>query len=182
MGVSHIALAVKDVAASHRFYTEAMGFELVKTEVMAKGGGFARHLFYSTGSAADQMMALWDLSNVPGHEQIRTDISRDLGFDEYTNHIAFTVEDLDGLEACKQRWLGLGHSVVEIDHGWVSSIYTSDPDGITVEFAVVTRPPGEADRAEALALLADPAPPLNAHKPLVEVFRPDPQPQPSEGD
>ena len=33
MGVSHIALAVKDIEETHRFYTEAMGFDLVKVEI-----------------------------------------------------------------------------------------------------------------------------------------------------
>ena len=66
MGVSHIALAVKDIEATHRFYTEAMGFELVKVEINPQKGGFARHVFYSTGSSKDQLIAFWDLSNVPG--------------------------------------------------------------------------------------------------------------------
>jgi catechol 2,3-dioxygenase-like lactoylglutathione lyase family enzyme len=30
MGYHHVALAARDLAATHRFYTEAMGFELVK--------------------------------------------------------------------------------------------------------------------------------------------------------
>ena len=33
MGYHHIALAVTDLAATHAFYTEAMGFELVKAVV-----------------------------------------------------------------------------------------------------------------------------------------------------
>ena len=28
MGISHIALAVKDLEATHRFYTDVMGFDL----------------------------------------------------------------------------------------------------------------------------------------------------------
>ena len=49
MGISHIALAVKDIEATHRFYTEVMGFELVKVEIASMRGGKARHAFYSTG-------------------------------------------------------------------------------------------------------------------------------------
>ena len=33
MGVNHIAVTVKDIEATHRFYTEAMGFDLVKVEI-----------------------------------------------------------------------------------------------------------------------------------------------------
>ena len=57
MGVNHIAIAIKDMKATHRFYTEAMGFRLVKVEVVPQQGGFARHAFYSTGSESDQLIA-----------------------------------------------------------------------------------------------------------------------------
>ena len=164
MGMSHIALVVKDIEATHRFYTEAMGFELVKVEIVPKKGGFARHVFYSTGSSEDQLIAFWDLSNVPGAEDIRTDISRDLDFDPGTNHIAFQADDLDDIERRKQRWLAYGRNVLEIDHGWIHSVYTEDPDGIVVEFAVLTRPFTEGDAREALELLRAEAPPMAAEK------------------
>ena len=45
---------------------------------------------------------------------------------------------------------GCGHDVLEIDHGWIHSIYTEDPDGNPVEFAVLTQPFTEADAAEAV--------------------------------
>jgi hypothetical protein len=123
-------------------------------------GGFARHAFFSTGSSRDQLMAFWDLSNVPGNEEIRTDICRDLGLDPLTNHLAFSADDMGDLEQHKNRWLSKGYDVLEIDHNWVHSIYTEDPDGIAVEFAVLTKDFTEADSQEALELLRakDPAP------------------------
>ena len=36
MAYHHVALATRDLAATHRFYTEAMGFELVKAVVGAR--------------------------------------------------------------------------------------------------------------------------------------------------
>ena len=33
MGIHHMAFATRDAEATHRFYSEAMGFELVKVEV-----------------------------------------------------------------------------------------------------------------------------------------------------
>lgn len=173
MGMSHVAIAVKDIQATHRFYTEAMGFELVKTEIVPKEGGFARHVFYSTGSANDQLMAFWDLSNDPGAGEFSTDISRDLGLDVLTNHLAFSADDLDDLEARKQRWLDHGLTVLEIDHGWIASIYTEDPDGIAVEFATLTRPFTEADAEEAKALLDAADPPMSSDEPRVEFHVPE---------
>ena len=171
MGVSHIALAVKDIQQTHRFYTEAMGFELVKVEVVPQKGGFARHAFYSTGSREDQFIAFWDLSQVPGSEDIKTDICGDLGLDPLTNHLAFQAEDLADIERRKRRWLDFGRDVLEIDHGWIHSIYTSDPDGIGVEFAVVTRALSDADAREALELLHAEQPPLSQDVPKVSMHK-----------
>ena len=41
--------------------------------------------------------------------------------------------------------------MVEIDHGWIQSVYAEDPDGNVVEFAIVTEGFTEADAAEALS-------------------------------
>ena len=171
MGVSHIALAVKDIAATHRFYTEAMGFELVKVEFVAQRGGFARHVFYSTGPARDQLIAFWDLAKVPREGELRTDICRDLGLEAMTNHVAFTADDRDDLMRRKERWLRFGSDVLEIDHGWIHSIYTEDPDGIAVEFAVLTRDLGSRDAAKALELLRAETPPATAEKVRVELHK-----------
>ena len=133
MGISHIALAVKDLDATHRFYTDVMGFDLVKVEIADMRGGKARHAFYSTGSSEDQMIAFWDLRDVPGFgEGYKTDISRDLGLDPFTNHLAFQADSLDDLATKRDRLKDAGLHVVEIDHGWIQSVYAEDPDGNVV--------------------------------------------------
>ena len=59
MAFHHVALATRDIDATHRFYTEVMGFTLVKAVVApTPNGGWARHVFYDTG---DGMIAFWDL-------------------------------------------------------------------------------------------------------------------------
>jgi catechol 2,3-dioxygenase-like lactoylglutathione lyase family enzyme len=153
MGFHHLALAVKDIEKTHRFYTEAMGFTLAKVEVVPKEGGVARHVFYSTGAARDQLFAVWDYSGVRMEGELNTDISRGLGLGLGVNHVAFTASSLEDLKQRRERWLAAGHDVTEIDHGWVHSIYTLDPDGIMVEFAVLTRDFTDEDAEEALALL-----------------------------
>ena len=169
MGISHIALAVKDLEATHRFYTEVMGFDLVKVEIADMRGGKARHAFYATGSPDDQMIAFWDLRGVPGFEGgYNTDISRDLGLDPFTNHLAFQADSLDDLAAKRDRLKDAGLNVVEIDHGWIQSIYAEDPDRNVVEFAIVTKAFTPDDAAEALDLLTAEDPPL-APEPAVTV-------------
>ena len=171
MGINHIALAVKDMEATHRFYTEAMGFTLEKVEIANMRNGKARHAFYSTGSADDQMIAFWDLRAVPGVDDYETDISRGLGLDPFVNHLAFQADSLDDLAAKRQRWQDYGIDVVEIDHNWVQSIYAEDPDGNVVEFAIVTEAFTDADAAEALQLLTAEDPPL-APEPTIALHPP----------
>ena len=66
-----------DLDATHRFYTEAMGFELVKVEAApTPEPGWARHLFYDTGNG--EMLAVWDLHD-PTLDGYRTEISTGLG-------------------------------------------------------------------------------------------------------
>ncbi len=159
MGVHHLAFATKDLAANHRFYTEAMGFELVKVEVAPMGKGWAKHLFYTTGSARDQLIAFWDLHDESLGEW-SADISRGQGLPVGVNHLAFSAEGMDDLARRRERWLAHGQDVLEIDHDWCHSVYTTDPNGILVEFCTLTRDFTAADRAEAEALLRDPAPTL----------------------
>ena len=60
MAFHHVAITTRDLEASNRFYTDAMGFELVKVDVIPfLEGGWARHLFYDTGNG--ELIALWDL-------------------------------------------------------------------------------------------------------------------------
>ncbi len=161
MGFHHVALATRDLAATHVFYTEAMSFELVKVvaaPTRGEGTGWARHLFYDTGGQG--LIAFWDLHD----ETIPTDcdpaISTGLGLPVWANHLAFDTPGLDALEQRKRRWLDAGHDVAEIDHGWCTSIYTTDPNGILVEFCCTTAGLTRADRDEAQVLLRAEQPPL----------------------
>ena len=161
MGFHHLAIATRDLDATHRFYTEAMGFELVKTVVAPtpEGGGWARHLFYDAGD--DQMLAIWDLHD-PDHipPDFSPAISTGLGLPSWVNHVAFNSSDVDDLHRRRDHWLALGLDAVEIDHGWCTSIYTNDPNGIAVEFCTTTTTFTQRDRDEAAALLASDQPPL----------------------
>jgi catechol 2,3-dioxygenase-like lactoylglutathione lyase family enzyme len=160
MGFHHVAIATRDLETTHRFYTEATGFELVKVVAApTPESGWARHLFYDTGHGA--YLAIWDI-----HDRTLGDygtaISSGLGLPAWANHIAFAATDLDDLEARKQRWLAHGVDTAEIDHGWCTSIYANDPNGIMVEFCTSTAAFTDADTREAHELLASSDPPLEA--------------------
>jgi catechol 2,3-dioxygenase-like lactoylglutathione lyase family enzyme len=160
MAIHHLALAIRDVEATHRFYTEGMGFELARVEAVATEGpgGWAKHLFYDTG---DGMIAFWDLHDetLPEFDPA---ISTSQGLPVWINHLAFHATDADHLQRCIDRWLAFGIDVAELDHGWCRSVYATDPNGILVEWCTETQPLTDADRAEALRLLHDPAPEITA--------------------
>ncbi len=161
MPVHHLAVAAKNLEDVHRFYTEAMGFELVKVvKREALGGGWTKHIFYNIGDGT--LFAIWDLRGLEG-EQLEADdwsggISTGAGLPWWVNHVAFQVDSRAELDAKKQRWLDHGHHVVEVDHDFIVSIYTRDPDGSLVEWALPTRVLGPDDRSEAERLLGDDSP------------------------
>ncbi len=168
MSFHHVAIATRDLDATHRFYTEATGFELRKVDVIPyMEHGWARHLFYDTGNG--ELMAIWDLhdENLPDFDPA---ISTGLGLPSFVNHIAFGAGDLDDLDARKDRWLAHGHDVVRIDHGWCVSIYANDPSGTMVEFCVSTKVLDDEDRREALQLVQAAQPPVNREEPKIEFF------------
>lgn len=170
MGFHHVAIATRDLKATHAFYTGAMGFRLAKVAVGGTPtGGWAKHLFYDTGGHG--MIAFWDLHDATIPADFDPRISEGLGLPDWANHLAFHADDLDGIEAAKQRWLRNGFDVAEIDHGWCTSIYTKDPNGILVEWCTTTQTFTEADYAEALRLLETPEPTERDEPKKVRFFR-----------
>ena len=175
MGYHHIALATRDMEATHAFYTEAMGFELVKVVVAPteNEGGWAKHLFYDTGG--DGLIAFWDLHD-DGLPDFDPAISTGAGLPPWVNHIAFHA-DATTLADHRQRWLDQGIDCMEIDHGFCVSIYAMDPNGTMVEWCADSRPLNDDDRRQALALLFDPAPELET--PPVPTFHRAARPVPA---
>lgn len=159
MAIHHIALATRDLRATHQFYIEAMGFSLAKVVVGPTGNaeGWARHVFYDTGDGG--LVAFWELHD-PQIAQVPTAISTDLGLPPWVNHLAFATT-LEQLTPCRDRWLGYGLDVHEVDHHFCRSLYTTDPNGILVEWCADVRPLDGSDRAAAEALLFDPAPAMD---------------------
>jgi catechol 2,3-dioxygenase-like lactoylglutathione lyase family enzyme len=168
MAFHHVAIAARDLDSTHRFYTEAMGFELRKVDATPfLEQGWARHLFYDTGNG--EMLAIWDLhdASLTGFDPA---ISTGLGLPNFVNHIAFAASDLDELDTRKERLLQHGHDVVRIDHGWCVSIYADDPNGIVVEFCTTTAELGDDDRRIAFERLEAEMPELDTSPPKVEFF------------
>ena len=168
MAFHHVAIATRDVEATHRFYTDVTGFQLVNVDVIPfMEEGWARHLFYDTGGG--EMLAIWDLHDAELLD-FNPAISTGLGLPNFVNHIAFGATDLDDLDARRERWLAHGHDVVRIDHGWCVSIYTDDPNGIMVEFCCTTRVFDADDHRRAEQRRVALAPEIDRTQPPMDFF------------
>lgn len=163
MGIHHVAFATRDLAATHAFYSDTMGFDLVKTVIgpTEHDGGWARHVFYDTGGQG--MVAFWDLHDDEVGD-FDSAVSTGLGLPVWVNHLAFDATDEDALDARRENWLDAGHDVMEVDHGFCRSVYTVDPNGILVEWCTDTRTLDDEDRRVALVALAAESPEIEPAK------------------
>jgi catechol 2,3-dioxygenase-like lactoylglutathione lyase family enzyme len=150
----HVALACRDPEATHRFYGELLGFELVHTEIQKHRGGVVRHFFYDLGDGSS--IAFFELRGAGEPAALKTAISTDLGLPAWVNHLALRV-DPERRAAIEARLAAAGiEPAMTLDHGWCDSSYFMDPNGILVELCE-DRPglPRDPEEAERL-LRADP--------------------------
>lgn len=151
--VHHVAFTTRDVEATYEFYTQKLGMRLLHAENHRLGDGYFRHFFFGMGSG--EAIAFFQLEGVGEESEYGTEISTGLGLPTWANHIAFRLDTLEELETMTKQMHDRGISdILRIDHGWCTSIYTLDPNGIMVEFCVTTDSEEfEQTEEEALRLL-----------------------------
>jgi catechol 2,3-dioxygenase-like lactoylglutathione lyase family enzyme len=125
-GINHLALVTPDMDATVRFYHGVLGMRLVAS-VMA---GPMRHYFFEIGPG--NTVAFFE---VKGAEEFAApagipDRLRKAQFD----HLSFNLPDEQALLDLRARLKAAGSEVTDVvDHGFVRSIYFSDPHGIALE-------------------------------------------------
>ena len=132
-GLHHVAFRCRDAAQTHDFYTRVLGLRSAGALVIdgIPGSGHETpymHLFFDTGRG--NHVAFFDSPD---------DVDKDWfkAKDSFDMHVAIEVEDAAALDALRQRIQVAGVRVSPVlDHGFVSSIYLYDPNGIQVEFTV----------------------------------------------
>ena len=127
VSINHVVLNVRDLAASHRFYTEVVGFEqcgeMTHTLTMR---------FYRGGPDSHHDLALAQLDD-PAAAGPPKEWSL-MGVNPGINHIALAYPD-------RESWLHqlqhLKHMDVDVavrgNHGMTHSAYVVDPDGYGLE-------------------------------------------------
>jgi catechol-2,3-dioxygenase len=124
--VNHLVLNVRDLDASHRFYTEVMGFE----QCGELSNGMMR--FYRTDPSHHHDLALVqvkDPEGVPEPERWSMEARR-VGI----NHIAIAYPDRDTfLTQLRHLKANEVEFIVRGNHGMTHSAYIADPDGYGLE-------------------------------------------------
>lgn len=126
-GVNHLALVTDDMDATTRFWHGVLGAPLVATV----GTDTFRHYFFKVG--AEQTIAFFEYTGVDLERWSKPagiPFPRASQFD----HLALNLPDEAALEHLRARLTDHDCEVTEIvDHGFIRSIYFSDPNGIALE-------------------------------------------------
>jgi catechol 2,3-dioxygenase len=134
-GVNHIVLNVRDMEASHRFWTEVIGFKQVAELKPKADRPTPKMRFYSgvdeQGGVNHHDLALCEVPRHDGGTPPEWDLMpQRTGL----NHIAITMPDR---ESFLQQLAWLQQKGVKfhrrINHGMTHSVYISDPDGHGIE-------------------------------------------------
>jgi catechol 2,3-dioxygenase-like lactoylglutathione lyase family enzyme len=139
-GFSHVALTTLDMNKTKRFYEDVLGFKtVVRDTIRIEEGGSIDHVFFDVGR--DQLIAFMAPRRIPGVPgAYDTGINKGLGVPPSFYHFAFEAGSLTNLEDKRDELRAKGVDVTELmDHGWSSSIYFRDPNGVTLEFCCATR-------------------------------------------
>jgi catechol 2,3-dioxygenase-like lactoylglutathione lyase family enzyme len=126
-GVNHLALISHDMDATVRFYHGVLGAPLVAT---IGTPGF-RHYFFEIGTGNTIAFFEYHGAHLPRlAKPAGVPDPRAMQFD----HVSLNVADAPALDALRARLVAYDCEVTEVvDHGFVKSIYFTDPDGIALE-------------------------------------------------
>lgn len=127
-GINHMAMATSDIDGTIAFWRDLLGMRLVA----GLGRPGYRHYFFEI--SAHDMIAFFEWPDVePQSEKDHgVPVRGPFAFD----HVSFEVLNEEDLWRLKQRLEEADQWVSEvIDHGFIYSIYTFDPNNIPIEFS-----------------------------------------------
>jgi len=172
-GINHLALVTRDMDRTIRFWRDLLGMRLIA------GLGSRRYRHYFFEISKTDLIAFFEWPDVTpvARKDHGVPVRGPLAFD----HVAVGVAGAEDLWELKDKLEAAGFWVSEVmDHGFIHSIYTFDPNEIPIEFSAPVKTvdlgqsPQMADRNPCQAALegADPQPgqwpPVISPTPVVE--------------
>lgn len=146
-GINHLAVATGDIDSTIRFWRDLLGMRLVA----GLGRPGYRQYFFQISDTDMLTFFEWpEVKPVPEKDH-GVPVKGSFIFD----HVSFGVETEEELWELKDKLEAAGFYASEVlDHGFIYSIYSFDPNGIPIEFSVNV--PGRDVRKSPI--MADPAP------------------------
>ncbi len=158
-GINHIAMVTGDMDSTVRYWRDLLGMRLVA----GLGHTGYRHYFFRISDLDLLAFFEWEGAEPAQEKDHGAPLKGKVVFD----HLSFGVDTLEGLWELKSKLEAAGFWVSEmVDHGFIYSIYSFDPNNIPVEFSYSL--PDRDIRANPV--MADKNPCLTAAE------GPDPQP------
>lgn len=157
-GINHLALVCRDMAETVEFYTKVLKMPLVKTIQLPDGG---QHFFFDCGGGNLLAFFWWDNAPdaAPGVASVADFPAKPMSAVGSMNHVAFEMDEAELEKSIVElKAAGVHVSVpVVVNHDdsprgvsekmypgvFVRSVYFTDPNGIMLEFACLTRELGK---------------------------------------
>jgi catechol 2,3-dioxygenase-like lactoylglutathione lyase family enzyme len=131
-GINHLAMITRDMDATIHFWRDLLGMRLVA----GLGSKDYRHYFFEISKT--DLIAFFEW---PGDQKIEL---KDHGVPKKNpmafDHVSIGVESMDDIIELKTKLMAADFWVSEIiDHGFIYSIYSFDPNNIPIEFSYSLR-------------------------------------------
>ena len=128
-GINHLAFVTKDMEITIRYWRDLLGLRLIA----GIGDHRYRHYFFELSETDMIAFFEWpDVDPIPEKDH-GVPVKGPFCFD----HVSLGVADVDMLWALKNRIEVAGFWISEVmDHGFIHSAYSFDPNHIPVEFSV----------------------------------------------
>jgi catechol 2,3-dioxygenase-like lactoylglutathione lyase family enzyme len=150
-GINHLAMVTGDMDATIRFWRDLIGMRLIN----GFGQKGFRHYFFEIDDKNSLAFFEWDGAECVGKKDHGVPVKGPIVFD----HIAFGVESSEEIWQMKDKLEAAGFECSDvIDHGFIHSIYSFDPNGIPFEFCYEV----EGHDIRRNPVLDDDAPPFAA--------------------
>ncbi len=156
-GLNHLALVTSDMDKTIHFWRDLLGMRLVT------GFGRPGYKQYFFAISENDLIAFFEWPGVKPvpYKRHGDPVTGPFIFD----HVSFSVEKEEDLWDLADRLIAADFPVSNvIDHGFIHSIYTYDPNGIPLEFSHnvegvdILRHPLMADKSPSAAALEGPDP------------------------
>lgn len=127
-GINHLAMVSGDMDATIRFWRDLLGMPLKA----GLGGAHYRHYFLRISEQDMIAFFEWQGAEPLPEKDHGVPVKGPVAFD----HVSFGVASDEDLWELKDRLEAAGFWASEIvDHGFIHSLYSFDPNGIAIEFS-----------------------------------------------